>query len=350
MMNRFGNLNTDSAWPTEDLEDVGGCPFCASTGRTVAYEDVEDWTFEAAPGRWTYWDCTQCGSLYLDPRPTEQSIWSAYDAYYTHNQTSKGGGLQRLKRRLLNECWSHWLKTEIRPRLGLPRILAPLLTPLRPTIPPPFELEVLAELPKGELLDVGCGSGVTLRLAALLGWRATGLELDPAAVHAARADGLDVIQGSYRKLEEHPGRWDYIICSHVLEHVHHPLDLLELIDSALTSSGVAIISCPNSQSYVRKRFGSSWRGLEAPRHLAIPSLDVLVDRITSRGFSVTEIPPIGSTTIKGSREILQSRRRRHVQADQSLQQLQEATHPPTGHSNPDLIQLVCRKSPTGTAH
>lgn len=191
---------------------------------------------------------------------------------------------------------------------------------------------------------------LTLRLAARLGWRATGLELDPAAVRAAREDGLHVIQGSYRKLEEHRGRWDYIICSHVLEHVHHPLDLLELISSALTPSGIAIISCPNSRSYVRKRFGSSWRGLEAPRHLGIPSLEVLVDTITASGFSVTQIPPVGSTTIKQSREIPQSRRRIRVQAGQSVQQLEEATHPPPAHSHPDLTQLDCRKSPTGTAH
>ncbi len=348
-MNNPGNPNTDSAWPTKDLEEIGRCPFCASRHRTLAYRDVQDWTFETAPGRWTYWDCIQCGSLYLDPRPTEESIGSAYHAYYTHNQTPQRGRFQDFKQRLLNECWSHWLKTDIKPRLGLPAMFAHLLTPLRSKIPPPFELEVLAQLPKGELLDVGCGSGNTLRLAALLGWGATGLELDPTAAHAARQEGLHVIQGSYRKLKEHPGRWDYIICSHVLEHVHHPLDLLELIGTALTPRGVAIISCPNSRSYVRQRFGSSWRGLEAPRHLGIPSLEILVDTMTSSGFSVTQIPPVGSTTIKRSREILHNRRRRYVQTDQSLPQLEEATRSPPAHSHPDLLQLVCRRSPSGTA-
>ncbi len=347
-MNNPGSPPTDSAWPTKDLEDVGSCPFCASRHRTLAYRDVQDWTFESAPGRWTYWDCTQCGSLYLDPRPTEGSIGSAYRGYYTHTQTPSGL-FPEFKQRLLNECWSHWLKTDIKPRLGLPDMFAYLLTPLHSRIPPPFELEVLAKLPKGELLDVGCGSGTTVKLAGLLGWGATGLELDPTAAHAARREGLHVIQGSYRKLEEHPGRWDCIICSHVLEHVHHPLDLLELIGTALSPGGVTMISCPNSRSYVRQRFGSSWRGLEAPRHLGIPSLEFLVDTMKSSGFCVTHIPPVGSTTIKRSREILESRRSRYAQTDQSLPPLEEVTHFPPAKFHPDLIQLVCRRSPRGTA-
>ncbi|MBT7329491.1 MAG: class I SAM-dependent methyltransferase, partial [Oceanospirillaceae bacterium] len=41
-------------------------------------------------------------------------------------------------------------------------------------------------MPKGSLMDVGCGSGQTLSLAKQLGWQAMGVEIDPAAVRAAR--------------------------------------------------------------------------------------------------------------------------------------------------------------------
>jgi SAM-dependent methyltransferase len=215
--------------------------------------------------------------------------------------------------------------------------------PLRTKIPAPFELETLASLPRRELLDIGCGSGTTLKLGTLLGWKATGLELDLAAVLAARREGLDILHGSYRLLSDFPESFDCVVCSHVIEHVHDPQSLLRLMARTLKVGGVAIISCPNADSHVRHRFGASWRGLEAPRHLAIPSLDHLIRMLKDIGFSVITIEPIGSTTTKQSRNIHEERNAA-VAADAKL--LLPATFARsyvTAH--PDFIQLVCRKLP-----
>jgi 2-polyprenyl-3-methyl-5-hydroxy-6-metoxy-1,4-benzoquinol methylase len=332
----------ESAWPIEDLEVVGACPYCDSKHRSLAYGDVRDWTFDSAPGRWAYWDCQECKALYLDPRPTVASVGAAYGRYYTHTQLPSGTAVYGLKRRLINECWSHWLGADINPRLGVPRLLAPLLRVLYEKAPPPFELESLAKLPKGELLDVGCGSGTTLKLGALLGFRTTGLEKDPSAVSAARCQGLNVLEGTYQALRECPRSFDYLICSHVLEHVHEPRLLLELVETTLRDRGVAFISCPNSQSYVRKRFGASWRGLEAPRHLAIPSLEYLVKSVRQLGFSVNRVDPVGSTTVRESKRILKRRMKSSGAISQETPQ-EDFGNPLNYQSNPDLIQLICEK-------
>jgi 2-polyprenyl-3-methyl-5-hydroxy-6-metoxy-1,4-benzoquinol methylase len=182
-----------------------------------------------------------------------------------------------------------------------------------------------------------------LKLCSLLGWRATGLEIDPAAVQAARAEGLEIREGTYRALAECPNAFDCVICSHVIEHVHDPHALLRLIAAALKDGGIALISCPNSQSHVRRRFGSSWRGLEAPRHLAIPALDYLTSALQRLGFSVNAVQPVGATTAKLSKRI-------------HAKQIESADVAATGNerqacllmdrkSHPDLIQLVCRKIP-----
>lgn len=222
----------DQSWPENELEHANACPYCGSKERTLAYKDVQDWSFYCAPGKWTYWDCKGCEALYLSPRPTEASIGKAYVSYYTHQSTALNS-TQNLKAKLKHECLSHWFNINIQPRFNLPKFLGFLLRPLKSYIAIPFGLEQLVNLPKGKLLDVGCGSGASLKLAAQLGWSVTGLEIDSAAVKVARGLGLNVTEGDYRQLAQFTDSFDCIVCSHVLEHVYNPLEMLTLLTKLL---------------------------------------------------------------------------------------------------------------------
>ena len=183
-----------------------------------------------------------------------------------------------IKRRLRNEYWSYLFAAPVWPVLGL----------LKPWIVEPFGLRQLAELPKGVLIDVGCGNGDTVKLAGQLGWQALGIELDAAAVQAAQSRGLNVIDGSYEVLSSHEGHADCLICSHVIEHVHQPLKLLRLLLATLKPQGVLLLSVPNAASHLCDRYGENWRGLEAPRHLAIPDATWLIGCLRSEGFRCSQ--------------------------------------------------------------
>jgi 2-polyprenyl-3-methyl-5-hydroxy-6-metoxy-1,4-benzoquinol methylase len=330
-------------WPAGDLESVSGCPCCGCGKRTLAHANVQDWAFGCAPGLWNYWGCDQCRCLYLDPRPTPASVGRAYSRYYTHPGEGHGGLLASLKQRLRNECWSHALHTSLAPRLGLPRALGWTLSWLESRIVEPFGLRQMAELPKGLLLDVGCGNGDKLRLAQQLGWDARGIEMDAAAVQAAQAQGLRVVQGGYELLAGYEGQADCIVCSHVLEHVHTPVQMLRMLVAALKPGGVLLLSAPNASSSLRQHYGDNWRGLEAPRHLAIPDARWLIQWMQAAGLQCRQVSPFAIETAIES-ERIRRRSSRVVPADVVAARQVLETITPAQPGQEDMVQLVCTKA------
>jgi 2-polyprenyl-3-methyl-5-hydroxy-6-metoxy-1,4-benzoquinol methylase len=330
----------DQPWPDEELERIDCCPYCDSSERTLAHRDVQDWSFYCAPGKWTYWNCTRCSSLYLSPRPTPAALDRAYGTYYTHRVAHEASLWEAATDRLRNECWSHWLEADLRPRVGLPRALGWLLAPLKSRLIEPFEIAELVKLPKGRLLDVGCGSGHLLSMAQHLGWQAVGLDIDPMAARAARARGLEVLVGSYDRLADFRNEVDCIICSHVLEHVHDPRDLLCKVATALKPGGALLLSLPNATSVVRHYFGDDWRGLEAPRHLTIPSMSQLKAILRDMGFSVRQRHRPRLWTVAESSRIRRrgTRLNRH---DRAMEKNLRADDTPSHEEQYDFVEFVC---------
>ncbi len=336
----------EQSWPLHGLEHVKHCPYCDSSERKIAYTDVQDWSYYAAPGKWDYWDCTRCSSLYLSPRPTPATLARAYRTYYTHRRADGLGRLasavERFKERVCNEYWSHQLAAELYPRLHLPRAVHGLLRPLQSRLVEPFETAELLRLSPGRLMDVGCGNGRMLETARRLGWTVMGLDTDPGAVRSARERGLDVLEGSYSRLADCPQQFDCVICSHVLEHVHQPKELLTRLFQALKPGGTVLLSSPNATSPMRYHFGVHWRGLEAPRHLSIPSVSQLAARLKHCGFNVQHHELRRFCTAAESSRI-QRRGTRVTRADRSVERRLTASAVPSPKQGYDFAQFACTR-------
>jgi 2-polyprenyl-3-methyl-5-hydroxy-6-metoxy-1,4-benzoquinol methylase len=285
--NHLQKMNTpiiDQSWPSQDLENVLACPICESKEGKKLFTEVKDWAFNCAPGDWTYWTCLNCQSLYLNPRPTSSSIGRAYGSYYTHsNEVVRESSFDLFRQKLRNECLYHWLGIDTNPRLYFKSKL--LFYIFRPFIFRKYPLDELNKYPRGSLLDVGCGNGELMDAARSMGFSVAGLEIDPVAVGAAVDRGLSVRQGSYDLLSEYENNFDYIICSHVLEHVHDPRQLLQLLIKAIKPGGRVFITWPNPKSVALKLFGKHWRGLEAPRHLCLLSENSFFDYLQKNSIS-----------------------------------------------------------------
>lgn len=276
----------ERGWPENELEVVASCPCCGSARRSLLHEALADVTFAAAPGRWQLHRCLGCGSAYLDPRPTVASIGRAYGSYYTHDGAGRPDSAElsargRWLRALANGYRNHRYGVDFQPASRAGALLRFLPT-LRYRIESAYR-DLLPPDGAGSLLDVGCGSGAFLLNAQSLGWRVKGVDADETAVAQAQGSGLDVALGGIEALGADE-RFDVITLSHVLEHVHDPEQLLRACREHLTTSGELHVDTPNIDSFGHRWFGSSWRGLEAPRHLVLFNASALRDLLRRAGF------------------------------------------------------------------
>jgi 2-polyprenyl-3-methyl-5-hydroxy-6-metoxy-1,4-benzoquinol methylase len=154
--------------------------------------------------------------------------------------------------------------------------------------------------PKGYLLDVGCGGGAFLKRLTESGWQAEGIDFDPAAVEHARSKGLHVRLGSLEEQRYPDNHFDAITMSHVIEHIHEPLRLLQECHRILKPKGYLVIATPNSRSWGHKLYKACWMPLDPPRHLQLFSPQSLLHLAEESGFTVLKM----QTTIRNANNIM----------------------------------------------
>ena len=288
-------------WAPDELEHLGHCPVCGSTHRKLLHTQLTDRIFNCAPGEWSLHSCQSCSAAYLDPRPDMQSIGKAYSNYFTHEKfapeknwldentahsTSWLSSLRQWGRAGLNGYRNARWNMALEPANAWGRWLVPCILPLRSLV-----INHMRHLPRrlprigARLLDVGCGNGDFLQLAQAAGWDVKGVDFDPLAVAAARKHNLDVRHGGLEQVEEDKGTYDWITCSHVIEHVHDPVQWIHDMHALLRPGGTLWLQTPNIGSWGHQKFGPNWRDLDPPRHLVLFTLPGMCKALTNAGFS-----------------------------------------------------------------
>ena len=182
------------------------CPLCGG-GRCVPFELSTD----PVSGRsYAFVRCGGCGGEFADPMENPGPEWYAKAAFYNED-ACRSGAAARLRGGVFLE-------------LGLAK--------------------------DARLLDVGCGAGEFLALAAGAGYsRCSGIDFSPAQVRLARENsGLEDI--SVASLEEFlPGRdgsFDLVSAFEVLEHQPAPADFVKRLKGLLAPGGLLMLSVPNA--------------------------------------------------------------------------------------------------------
>ena len=109
--------------------------------------------------------------------------------------------------------------------------------------------QLLRSLPRGKLLDIGCGRGLLLRRLADY-HECYGCDFDAGAVASCKQSGLNVCQVDLNTavaLDGLDGKtFDVIVISEVCEHLLNPRSALRLAKRYLSANGTLIVTVPNA--------------------------------------------------------------------------------------------------------
>jgi 2-polyprenyl-3-methyl-5-hydroxy-6-metoxy-1,4-benzoquinol methylase len=137
-----------------------------------------------------------------------------------------------------------------------------------------------------KMLDVGCGSGLSLLEAQKFGVEVWGIEADPNVKPIADALALRIHQGSLHDIPFEGITFDLIVLNQVIEHIPEPDKALMLIRPLLTPGGRVILVFPNVNSFWCKLSGLRWINWHIPYHLHHFTIKTFTQMVKHCGYQV----------------------------------------------------------------
>jgi SAM-dependent methyltransferase len=215
----------------------GNCPLCSSENNHIYLRTMDHFlsleTFSLVK-------CSNCGFIFTQDHPDQEYIGRYYEseAYLSHSDSAKGfsNRLYRLSRSVM-----------LRKKRELVR--------------------KSAGLKKGNLLDIGSGTGHFPAEMKKAGWSVRGIEINPGArENSISRFGLDILPPE--KIREFPSaEFDCITMWHVLEHLQDPFFYASEISRLLKPGGICIVALPVCDSFDARHYQEFWAAYDVPRHL-----------------------------------------------------------------------------------
>ncbi|WPC36681.1 class I SAM-dependent methyltransferase [Brachyspira hyodysenteriae] len=150
--------------------------------------------------------------------------------------------------------------------------------------------KILPYCSSGNLLDIGCSSGILLEEAKLLGFNVYGLEISKYASDIAKKRiGEDRIYNGTLETCEFNNDFDVITMIDVIEHFRNPIDMLNIAKKMLHQNdkkyGYVLITTPNTDSYTNKIMGKKWPHYNT-EHLFYFNLESMKKICSMTGFDI----------------------------------------------------------------
>lgn len=119
---------------------------------------------------------------------------------------------------------------------------------------------------KGNILDIGAGTGDFLRIAKKNGWQISGIEPNKIARENALKKEILLNETSEEILKQ-TIKFDCITLWHSLEHIPDLEKQLQFLNKIIKPNGTLIIAIPNFKSKDAQIYKEFWAGFDVPRHI-----------------------------------------------------------------------------------
>ncbi len=208
-------------------ERYAGCPLCAHTEyNDRGYFDCSQYPIDTGelPRQLHWLQCAMCGHIYTDSYYTKAGLQELFRHAHAH---------QVMDATNADQIRLHWAETVERTLRYLPESF--LLT-------------------EPVWLDVGCGAGGLVAVAAEFGCKSVGLDLRESTVRSLREWGYAANQIDFLQLNDDQ-LFDIVSFADVLEHMAFPMTALKKAHDLLKPNGLVLVSCPNYDCF-------SWRAMD----------------------------------------------------------------------------------------
>ncbi len=208
--------------------------------------------------------CSCCGLVYVNPRPTSEMLVKLYNDYHIRNGKDANTWERLMKKNFME--------------------ISAMLNRLFPE--------------RGRILDIGCGYGYFIKMMGNARWAAVGIEPSSRTSGYAKDKGLTVIKTTIDDAEFPDESFDAVTAFYVLEHLFDPLSAVKKIFMLLKPGGVTVLRVPHTTPIVKflavLRIKNNLYDL--PFHLYDFSPKTIRLLLEKAGFSSIRVIP-GSSTL-----------------------------------------------------
>ena len=215
-----------------------------------------------------YFKCFNCGLVQQYPLPDSNQIIDIYngDRFYFMNQTIG------IKEKTFYSIISPYLKNK--------------------------EIKIL---------DIGASTGLMLLFLRSKGYiNQEGIDLSSKAVDIARSKfNLNIKKINIFDANYCSNSFDFIITSHIIEHLKDPIAIYEKINKFLKMDGVLLLATPNASCFNARLVKNLWRYYIPNEHIFLFNHESITFLLNKVGFEVLEINDILYKRVNSLRYIAQ---------------------------------------------
>jgi len=216
--------------------------------------------------------CSNCGSMQLIDPPDDFSRYYPNEDYYSF----------KMEMRILEKP-GYLRKAQASYLLYNKNKLVGSLLSIGYKIPEFYDwMKYTKAKPGDAILDVGCGNGSLLTRLYKMGFtNLTGI--DPFLNEDHDYGDIKIYRKEIYDLNQN---FDVVMMHHSLEHMVEPLKALQKAWSLLNNEGHLLIRIPIMGNYGWHKYQTYWCGIDAPRHIFIPSEKGMNILAETAGFSI----------------------------------------------------------------